>query len=205
MSADSIAAPETPAANLSGKWPRIILMLVLALLARHAFRDEYGYIPLLGDVDTAIHEFGHYLFLPFGRTMYILGGSLFQVLFPLIFMAYFIRPKTRDLFGAMVCLWWASINMLGVAIYAADARAGKLMLINGLTGQESDAHDWWNLFLHWGLLERDTIIAARMRAVAVLACGVSVVVGVYVALMAEGGKREEGRGKREEGRGTSLT
>jgi hypothetical protein len=82
------------------RWARIALTLVLALLARSAFKDEYGYIPLLGDVDTAIHEFGHYLFMPFGRTMTILGGSLFQVVFPLVFVAYFLRPAKRDVHAA---------------------------------------------------------------------------------------------------------
>src|SRR4051812_12958604 len=136
-------------------------------MARSAFRDQYGAIPIINDVDTAIHEFGHYLFMPFGETMTILGGSLFQVLFPLIFMGYFlVIPARRDVHAAMVCLWWVSINVLGVATYMADARAGQLMLINGMTGQESDAHDWNNLFRMWGMLYRDTIIAARFRALA---------------------------------------
>jgi hypothetical protein len=158
-------------------------MVLLAIAAHHAFRDEYGYIVLVSDINTAIHEFGHYLFMPFGETMMILGGSLFQVLFPLIFVGYFLfgPRKTRDSHAAMACLWWASINLLEVAIYAADSRAGQLMLINGQTGSESDGHDWYNLFTKWGLLERDTIIAGRMRVVAGLMCLVSIFVGVGVA------------------------
>ena len=164
-----------------GKWGRVVLTLILALLARMAFRDQYGYVPLISDVDTAIHEFGHYLFMPFGRMMTILGGSLFQVVFPLIFMGYFLRPGKRDVHAATVCLWWVSLNLLGVAIYMADARAGQLMLLNGLTGQESDAHDWWNLFTMWGQLRNDTIIAARVRALAVLTCTASIGIGLYAA------------------------
>jgi hypothetical protein len=172
------------------RWARIALTLILALLARHAFQDEYGAIPVINDVDTAVHEFGHVLFEPFGipilgRTMVILGGSLFQVVFPLIFMLYFLRPHAdgtkRDIHAATVCLWWVSINLLGVAIYANDARAGQLMLINGLTGQDSDGHDWNNLFTIWGVLDEDTIIAARIRAVARLLCVVSILAGFYVA------------------------
>jgi hypothetical protein len=64
----------------------------------------------------------------------------------------------------MVCLWWAGINLLSVAIYCADSRAGQLMLLNGLTGQESDAHDWNNLLTRWGLLQHDIGIARGMRA-----------------------------------------
>lgn len=179
-SPSDITAPRDDSATIQ-RWARVVLTLVLALLARAAFRDEYGYIPVLGDVDTAIHEFGHYLFMPFGRMMTILGGSLFQVLFPLIFMAYFLRPAKRDVHAAMVCLWWASINLLGVAVYMADARAGRLMLLDGQTGQESDSHDWWNLFTMLGQLKNDTIIAGRVRGLAGLTCTASVLVGVYAA------------------------
>jgi Limonene-1,2-epoxide hydrolase catalytic domain. len=37
--------------------------------------------------------------------------------------------RRRDLCAAMVCLWWSGINLLSVAIYCADSRAGQLMLL----------------------------------------------------------------------------
>jgi hypothetical protein len=175
------------------EYARLALVVVLALLAWSAFRNEYGYIPLLSDIDLAIHEFGHMLFMPFGiqflgNTMMILGGSLTQVAFPLIFFGYFMRKHDdaprRDLFAAMVCLWWSGINLLSVAIYCADSRAGQLMLIDGSTGQESDGHDWNNLLGRWGLLQHDTGIARGMRAIAWLVCVVSIVVAVWSALQA---------------------
>ena len=77
---------------------RLALAVVLAWLAWGAFRDELGYIPLLSDIDLTIHEFGHMLFMPFGipilgSTMVILGGSLTQVAFPLLFVGYFLRKR----------------------------------------------------------------------------------------------------------------
>ena len=172
-------------------YARLTLAAILALLAFHAFRDDLGYIPLLSDIDLAIHEFGHMLFMPFGiqflgNTMMILGGSLTQVAFPLVFVGYFLHKdedgRRRDLFAAMVCLWWAGINLLSVAIYCADSRAGQLMLLNGLTGQESDAHDWNNLLTRWGLLQHDIGIARGMRAIAALVCIASLGVAVWSAL-----------------------
>ncbi|MGZ3565007.1 MAG: hypothetical protein ACXWM4_05680 [Gemmatimonadaceae bacterium] len=172
-------------------YARLALALVLAWLAWVAFRDEFGYVPLLSDIDLAIHEFGHMLFMPFGiqflgNTMMILGGSLTQVAFPLVFFGYFMRKqgdgRPRDLFAAMVCLWWSGINLLSVAIYCADSRAGQLMLIDGSTGQESDGHDWNNLLTRWGLLEHDTAIARWMRAIAWLVCVGSIIVAVWSAL-----------------------
>ena len=173
------------------RYARLALAVVLALLAWSAFRNEYGYVPLLSDIDLAIHEFGHMLFMPFGiqflgATMMILGGSLTQVAFPLIFFGYFMRRQgdgpRRDLFAAMVCLWWSGINLLSVAIYCADSRAGQLMLIDGSTGQESDGHDWNNLLTIWGQLEHDTVIARYMRAVAALVCVGSLIVAVWTQL-----------------------
>ena len=184
----SIGSADSPR-TLQRYW-RLALAAVLALLAWSAFRNEYGYIPLLSDIDLAIHEFGHMLFMPFGiqflgNTMMILGGSLTQVAFPLIFFGYFLRKHDdaprRDLFAAMVCLWWSGINLLSVAIYCADSRAGQLMLIDGSTGQESDGHDWNNLLTSWGLLQHDTGIARGMRAIAFLVCVGSIIVAVWSA------------------------
>ena len=172
-------------------YARLALAVVLAWLAWVAFRDELGYVPLLSDIDLAIHEFGHMLFMPFGiqflgSTMMILGGSLTQVAFPLIFFGYFLRKHDdaprRDLFAAMVCLWWSGINLLSVAIYCADSRAGQLMLLDGSTGQESDGHDWNNLLTRWGLLAHDTAIARWMRAIAWLVCAASLAFAFWTAL-----------------------
>jgi len=173
------------------RYARLALAALLAWLAFGAFHGESGYVPLLGDIDLAIHEFGHMLFMPFGipflgRTMVILGGSLTQVAFPLLFVGYFLRKRQngrrRDVFAAMVCLWWSAINLLDVAIYCADSRAGELMLLDGLTGKESDGHDWYNLLNGWGLLEHDTAIARGMRVVAALTCVASIVVAVWTEL-----------------------
>jgi hypothetical protein len=186
QSIDSADSPRT-----LQRYGRLALAGALALLAFHAFRDDLGYIPLLSDIDLAIHEFGHMLFMPFGiqflgNTMMILGGSLTQVAFPLVFVGYFMRKqddgRRRDLFAAMVCLWWSGINLLSVAIYCADSRAGQLMLLDGSTGQESDGHDWNNLLTRWGLLQHDIGIARGMRAIAALVCVASILVAVWSAL-----------------------
>jgi hypothetical protein len=193
MGATTSSVGSSVSPRTAQKYARLALAAVLALLAFGAFRGESGYVPLLGDIDLAIHEFGHMLFMPFGipvlgRTMVILGGSLTQVAFPLLFFGYFLRKqddgRRRDVFAAMVCLWWSAINLLDVSIYCADSRAGNLMLLDGLTGKESDGHDWNNLLTRWGLLEHDTVIARYMRAIAWLVCLASIVVAVWSALQA---------------------
>jgi hypothetical protein len=191
MGATTTAAGSTDFSRTAQRYARLLLAGILALLAWNAFRNEFGTVPLLSDVSLAIHEFGHMLFMPFGipilgRTMVILGGSLTEVGFPLLFVGYFLRKREdgrrRDVFAAMVSLWWSAINLLNVAIYCADSRAGELMLLDGLTGKESDGHDWYNLLNGWGLLEQDTVIARWMRAIAALTCVASIIVAVWTAL-----------------------
>jgi len=206
-----IAGPRRPdGARTVARWARVGLTLLLIPLGIRAFADQYGIVPLLSDIDVAIHEFGHMLFMPFGilifgETMMILAGSLVQVVVPLLFVGYFLWAKDggRDLHAAMVCLWWTAINVLSVAIYVGDSRAGVLMLITGETGQESDAHDWNNLLTRWGALNKDTLIAARLRGVAWLLFAFSIIVGLYAAwkrddplLAAEGHDRVDVLGRR---------
>ena len=191
MGATSSSVGSSDSPRTLQSYARLALAGVLAWLAWGAFHHADGTVPLVSDIDLAIHEFGHMLFMPFGipflgSTMVILGGSLTQVAFPLLFFGYFLRKRDdgrrRDVFAAMVCLWWSAINLLSVAIYCADSRAGQLMLLDGSTGQESDGHDWNNLLTRWGLLQHDTLIARYMRAIAWLVCVASLVVAFWSEL-----------------------
>jgi len=170
------------------RFARIGLSLMLIPLSMSVFKDEYGRVPLLGDIDLAIHEFGHNLFHPFGipflgDTMVIAGGSLTQIAFPALFVGYFLfNKKHRDLHAAFMSLWWVAINILDVSIYAGDARAGKLILINGLTGQDEDSgHDFQYLFGHWGVMNKDTLYAGRMRTLAGMLVFISIVGSLWAA------------------------
>ena len=109
---------------------------------------------LLHLVNLPFHEAGHLLFIPFGRFMTILGGSLGQILMPLVCLGTFLL-KTRDPFGGSVALWWTAENFMDVAPYINDARAMDLLLLGGFTGKEVDAHDWNNLLTMLGWLEYD--------------------------------------------------
>jgi hypothetical protein len=166
------------------RWARILLTIALIPLGLNAFRNELGSVPLVSDIDTAVHEFGHYLFMPLGDTMTILGGSLFQIVFPLVFVGYFFfgKQEHRDPHAATVCLWWASVNVLSVSIYAADARARELMLLSGATGQDDDSgHDFYNLFSRWGVLQHDTLYASELRKLAWAMFAVSIGAGLWTA------------------------
>lgn len=109
-------------------------------------------------VNLPFHEAGHLLFMPFGRFMMFLGGAFGQVLMPVICLVTFL-VKTRDPFGAAVALWWAGENLLDVAPYINDARSLDLVLLGGITGKETDGHDWENILSMLGWLEYDHRLA----------------------------------------------
>ncbi len=110
-------------------------------------------------INTPFHEAGHLLFSPFGRFLQVLGGSLGQILMPLICAGAFLF-KNRDAFGASVALWWTAQNFMDVAPYINDARALELILLGGVTGKDvEDYHDWEQILGWMGWLEYDHTIA----------------------------------------------
>ena len=81
----------------------------------------------------------------------MIGGSLLQVLLPIIFMVYFILRK--ELFGIVVMLFWFANNLINVSVYMKDAQIMQLPLLI-----EGSIHDWNWIFSKLNLLEYATII-----------------------------------------------
>jgi hypothetical protein len=131
-------------------WGRIFIMTPL--------ETNYTGESFLHLINLPFHEAGHLIFSPFGRFMMILGGSLGQVLMPLICLGTFLI-NTRDPFGASVALWWTAESIMDVAPYINDARDMELILLGGVTGKETDGHDWNNLLTMTGLLNWDHRLA----------------------------------------------
>jgi hypothetical protein len=86
------------------------------------------------------HEYGHIMFSPLGTFMMFLGGSLFQIMLPLVPLFVFMVMQ-RDNFAASIMLWWVGQNFIDVSVYIADAPVRLMPLITG----NEDSHDWWNL------------------------------------------------------------
>ncbi|MBB3169735.1 hypothetical protein [Simiduia aestuariiviva] len=107
------------------------------------------------NINLPFHEFGHVLFMPFGRFMTILGGSLFQVMLPLILLCAFSFQQ-RDNHAASVMLWWCGQSLVDLAPYIADAPYRGLPLVGG-AGEES--HDWGNLLTQLGWLDQAQTLA----------------------------------------------
>ena len=128
----------------------LLLVYGIALLRSPGFA-------VIDNVNLPIHETGHLVFGPFGEFIGTLGGSLFQVLFPAIFMIYFLRRG--DSHSGSVALWWVAENLWNVAIYIADAQEQELPLVGG------GEHDWAYLLAEMDVLQRDDQIASMVRFV----------------------------------------
>lgn len=115
----------------------------------------------LDNVDLPIHETGHLIFRLLGEFMGIAGGSLFQVIFPAVFVGYFFWQ--RSFYSAGVVLFWVGQSILNVWVYASDAVVMQLVLTSGLTGSEGSFHDWNYLLTSTGLIGSTRTVAGIIR------------------------------------------
>ena len=114
---------------------------------------------LFHNANLVFHEAGHVIFIPLGRFMTILGGSLFQVLVPLLCTVAFLT-RHLDPFAASVTLWWTGQSLIDLAPYINDARAQQMILLGGFTGKDRPGyHDWNNLLGQLGWLSFDHTLA----------------------------------------------
>lgn len=96
-----------------------------------------------------VHEAGHTFYGFFGnRTLTILGGSLNEILLPVIILAYFIFNKKAK--GTQFGFYLVGSAWISVAFYAADGAQRQLPLIANL-GRES--HDWGILLRQWNMVD----------------------------------------------------
>ena len=111
-------------------------------------------------INLPFHEAGHIFFRPFGDFTASLGGTLGQMLMPLICLVVLLF-KTRDPFGAAVALWWLGQNFFDIAPYVNDARTLSLPLLGGNYGHSSPYgfHDWEFILTESGLIQYDHAIA----------------------------------------------
>lgn len=156
------------------RWARIALVTGLAY-----WTWQFAFTPLGQDAMEAFihlpnlvfHEAGHLIFSPLGQFMTVLGGSLMQVLIPVVAAIAFIRQEQA--FGAAICVWWAGQNLVDLAPYIADARALQLVLLGGRTGAEVEGHDWEFILTRLRLVHRDHVIGRVAHALGMLTMIVS--------------------------------
>jgi hypothetical protein len=129
---------------------RALLILLLSYFTWILLTQKQPWIPL-DAANLLFHEGGHLIFLPFGQFAHMIGGSLLQILLPIIFLTYFMLRK--ELFSVTVMLFWLADNLINVSIYMKDAKLMQLPLLI-----EGTIHDWNWIFNQLGLLDYATVI-----------------------------------------------
>jgi len=150
-------------------------LLFLALLLPYCgwLVGAYEY-HLLDNVNLAIHETGHLLFTPFGQTMHMLGGTIFQLLVPLVFAGHFLWKRRR--FDAAICGLWFAESLMYTAVYLGDAYLMQLPLVGGGT------HDWNWLLSKVGLVHSCGTIAMVLHVIACTLLAASFLAAGWVTL-----------------------
>ena len=166
--------------NTSG-WPprriaRVVAVTLLAFYGIAILRDP-GFT-LIDNVNLPIHETGHLVFGAFGELITALGGTLFQLIVPAVFVGYFL--KRRDQFAASIALWWVAENFWNIAVYVADAQEQALPLVGG------GEHDWAFILAELDVLQQDARIAAMVRFAGTLLFVVAILWG-YASAATEPG------------------
>ena len=111
MESPSPASPESP-------WLVFYLLFLL-----YAAADRTGFL-VIDYANLMIHEGGHFFFSWFGHTIMILGGTLGELIVPLLCAAFFWWK--RETTAVAFCSFWFFENFLYIGTYMADARTIRI-------------------------------------------------------------------------------
>lgn len=139
----------------------LVICFSLCLIGFNLWMVGTGSQPIIvSSLNIFFHEAGHWIFSFFGRFVMVLGGTLSELIVPLLFVGYFSFHKKIP--GQIFSWWWLSTALYSVSTCVADARARELYIIGGQGG-----HDWAYMLETVGLLELD-ILFSRILIIAVL-------------------------------------
>jgi hypothetical protein len=124
-----------------------------------------------------LHEGGHFISLLFGNTLYVLGGSFWQIMFPFLWFAIALKQRSQT---APFPLFWVGENMMDVSLYIRDAENMALPLLGG----HKSGHDWHNLLTQWDMIDSCDSIADIMYFSGLIIAGGAIVFGLVWAFVA---------------------
>jgi hypothetical protein len=145
---------------------RIALLVVIAIWGASVVLGRMTQPPTVLHLTVILfHEAGHLFFAPFGEALRVAGGTLGQLLVPLV--CAIALHRRGDNFGAAIAGAWMALSLIDASVYAYDAADPVLPLIGGGTGADS-FHDFVFLFERYGQLAHARGWAVLMKAVGTL-------------------------------------
>ena len=131
---------------------------------------------LIDSVNLIFHEAGHSIFMFFGEFIHVLGGSFFQIFFPLVFVIYFFIWR-KDFFSASLLLFWVGQNILNVAIYMGDSIKLELPLLGG----DSSIHDWNYILSSLNILQYTDKLSGFTYNIGIMVMVIASVSSLYIS------------------------
>jgi hypothetical protein len=128
-----------------------------------------------------IHEAGHAFFSPFGDTLYILGGSILQVLAPAAWIVVAWRERSKL---TPVAVFFTGFSMVDVSIYMKDAATRVLPLIGG----KKTHHDWWTVLYRRDALDWGEPLGETFFWIGMIAAFYAITWGVYISVQTYRGR-----------------
>jgi hypothetical protein len=122
-------------------------------------------------IDLFIHEAGHLVFRIFGRLLYFMGGSLFQIIIPAAAVIVFGKNNLRTL---PFTLYWMGQSTVNVSIYIGDAPYQQLRLIS-----RHLLHDWHWIFQRLDMMEDAETVASLVNIFGILLCTAGLGIGLW--------------------------
>ncbi|MCX8010894.1 MAG: hypothetical protein N3A61_07065 [Ignavibacteria bacterium] len=126
-----------------------------------------GNYTILDLVDLFIHEGGHGIFRIFGQFIYMLGGTLMQIILPAFCAIMFIIWQKKIM--AQASTFWLAQNFVNISVYAADAGKMKLKILGQI-------HDWQWILSRLDLVEYADEIGLTFYVVGIIVFLISLLI-----------------------------
>jgi len=134
-------------------------------------------------VDLIIHEAGHVFFMPFGQMIYMAGGSIMQILVPLIFVVYFARRK--EWLSCSLISFWLGQSFINLSVYISDAIDMALPLLGG------GIRDWNFLLGELGLTPLAPVFGGTCYFTGVSVIIAASIIGLFAIIISSGSQKEK--------------
>ena len=142
--------------SLLKRWSFSILLLPVCIY----FVMNRGEYTLLDNFHLIVHEAGHVFFTFFGTFVQFLGGTLMQLIIPILLLIIFYKSAMPK--GMQLSFFLLGHSFINVSVYAADARTQALPLLG------NGKHDWAYLLNEMNLLNFDEQVGYIFFALAIL-------------------------------------
>lgn len=120
----------------------------------------FSFEPIFYNFNLIIHEFSHLLFIPLGEFMHMLGGTIGEFIFPVLFLICALRDSQQKVVS--FCLLWIGFNIITTAVYMKDAVRLEIPLL-----MQDARHDWLYIFGRLKVLNQAEIIGNITLAIGI--------------------------------------